>query len=413
MDLNERLDWFMKMLGCKYKTNLLEYDGMMVPRVDLQDDRMRLLHKMLQYNGSLDMLRKIPESEHGMAIIGGQLGVLWGCVCLQEDGRAARYYVLGPVMGEELDPQDVERELSAMLNNLEKSDEYSQTVMFHRYMSDLIRSLPVVIPRRFQEDVAMLGCCVTGESRPCCEITMISPKPVETAGKRELRRENKRKRTWETEQTLMQMIRDGNLDYERVLSQAGRASDGVQVKVRGSMQRAQVSAITFITLCVRAGIEGGLIPDTAYALGDSYVQMVLDCQTMGEIAQANHMMYEDFVQRVHEHKRAAGGSTRIRKCMDYLELHAEDEVSISQLAELTGYTEYYLSRKFKEETGFSVNDYSKRIRIERAKLLLRTTRESAVQIAGRLHFCSGSYFAREFRKYTGQSPAEYREANKK
>ena len=96
-----------------------------------------------------------------------------------------------------------------------------------------------------------------------------------------------------------------------------------------------------------------------------------------------------------------------------MELHTEEDVSIAQLAQMTGYTEYYLSRKFKEETHCSVNDYSKIIRIERAKVLLYTTNESTAQIADRLHFCSGSYFAREFKKFTGQTPAEYRENHMK
>ena len=52
-------------------------------------------------------------------------------------------------------------------------------------------------------------------------------------------------------------------------------------------------------------------------------------------------------------------------------------------------------------------------RIECAKVLLYTTNESATQIADRLHFCSGSYFAREFKKFTGQTPAEYRAENTK
>ena len=83
------------------------------------------------------------------------------------------------------------------------------------------------------------------------------------------------------------------------------------------------------------------------------------------------------------------------------------------LAAMTGYTEYYLSRKFKEETHCTINDYSKIVRIERAKVLLYTTNDSTGKIADRLHFCSGSYFAREFRKFTGKTPAEYRAENTK
>lgn len=138
----------------------------------------------------------------------------------------------------------------------------------------------------------------------------------------------------------------------------------------------------------------------------------MDCKTLPEVAQTNHTMYDDFVHRVHKIRHNPSVLPRIQQCMDYLELHTE-EIGIAQLSRMTGYTEYYLSRKFKEETHCSINDYSKIARIERAKVLLYTTNESATQIANRLHFCSGSYFAREFKKFTGQTPAEYRAENTK
>ena len=173
-----------------------------------------------------------------------------------------------------------------------------------------------------------------------------------------------------------------------------------------------MSGITLTTLCVRAAIGGGLTPYAAYTVGDSYIQQVMDCKTLPEVAQTNHTMYDDFVHRVHKIRHNPSVSPRIQQCMDYLELHTE-EVGIAQLSRMTGYTEYYLSRKFKEETHCSINDYSKIARIEHAKVLLYTTNESATQIADRLHFCSGSYFAREFKKFTGQTPAEYRAENTK
>ena len=211
----------------------------------------------------------------------------------------------------------------------------------------------------------------------------------------------------------MHMVREGSLDYEKALEQSARVSDGVPVKVRDSLQQAQVSGITLVTLCVRAAISGGLMPDEAYTVGDNYIQHIMDCKTISDVAQTNHNMYDDFVHRVHKIRRDPAVSPKIQQCMDFLELHTEEEIGITQLAQMTGYTEYYLSRKFKEETHCSINDYSKITRIERAKVLLYTTNESASQIAERLHFCSGSYFAREFKKFTGQTPAEYRTENTK
>lgn len=72
-----------------------------------------------------------------------------------------------------------------------------------------------------------------------------------------------------------------------------------------------------------------------------------------------------------------------------------------------------MENELQELLNHSINDYSKIARIEHAKVLLYTTNESATQIANRLHFCSGSYFAREFKKFTGQTPAEYRAENTK
>ena len=97
--------------------------------------------------------------------------------------------------------------------------------------------------------------------------------PRHTAtGTSQPRHKNDRHRTWMMEQALMHMVPEGNLDYKKVLEQSARISDGVPVKVRDSLQQAQVSGITLTTLCVRAAISGGLTPDAAYTVGDSYIQ---------------------------------------------------------------------------------------------------------------------------------------------
>ncbi|WP_455500446.1 helix-turn-helix domain-containing protein [Gemmiger sp.] len=416
MELTERLEWFMKMLWCKYPVDMQEYDSGLTPRGDLADDRTRVLHKLLAGGGGLEQMRAMME-EPGtdMVVLGGNVGLLWGAVCLRENGVPQRYFVLGPVMGAEIDLRDMENELQAILNRhgTPDPDGFSHTVAFQMRLSELLASLPVVNANKFTEDIVMFGCCITGQSRPRSDVAMASLPRRTPSATPQPRHKSDRHRTWMVEQARVHMVREGNLDYEKVLEQSARVSDGVPVKVRDSLQQAKVSGITLVTLCVRAAISGGLTPDAAYTVGDSYIQQIMDCRTLPEIAATNHTMYDDFVHRVHKIRRDPAVSPKIRQCMDYMELHTEEEVSIEQLAAMTGYTEYYLSRKFKEETHCSVNDYSKITRVERAKVLLYTTNESTSKIADRLHFCSGSYFAREFKKYTGQTPAEYRAENTK
>ena len=416
MEIAERLEWFLKMLRCKYPVDMQEYDSSLTPHGDLADDRTRLLHKLLSGGGGLEQMRIMMENPNiDMVQIGGNIGLLWGAVCLRKNSVPIQYFVLGPVMGAEINLRDMENELRVLLNcrSAIDIDRTGSTVEFEMRLSELLASLPVVSANKFTEDITMLGCCVTGKSRPRSEVAMSSLPQHTLSGISQQRHKSDRHRTWMAEQALMHMVREGSLDYEKALEQSARVSDGVPVKVRDSLQQAQVSGITLVTLCVRAAISGGLTPDEAYTVGDNYIQHIMDCKTISDVAQTNHNMYDDFVHRVHKIRRDPAVSPKIQQCMDFLELHTEEEIGITQLAQMTGNTEYYLSRKFKEETHCSINDYSKITRIERAKVLLYTTNESASQIAERLHFCSGSYFAREFKKFTGQTPAEYRTENTK
>lgn len=120
-------------------------------------------------------------------------------------------------------------------------------------------------------------------------------------------------------------------------------------------------------------------------------------------------MYADFIERVHKCRTNLDVSRQIRACCDYIELHAEDDISIETLAEQAGYSKYYLSRKFKDETGATVTEYIKAARVERAKLLLAATELSIQEIAEKLHFCSRSYFSTVFLQTAGCTPTEYRE----
>ena len=122
----------------------------------------------------------------------------------------------------------------------------------------------------------------------------------------------------------------------------------------------------------------------------------------------NYTMIDDFVHRVHKCRVDPDVSKQIRQCCDYIETHTEEKLTIAALAAQIGYTEYYLSRKFKTEMHIALNDYIKIARIERAKFLLKTTEESIQSLAFRLNFCSRSHFGEVFRKIVGCSPMEYR-----
>ncbi len=106
------------------------------------------------------------------------------------------------------------------------------------------------------------------------------------------------------------------------------------------------------------------------------------------------MMYDDFIRRVHKHRTNPNLSMQIQKCVDHIEMNLDKKIVAGDLAALVGYTEYYLTHKFKEETGLSVTNYVKFAKVERAKVLLKkhnAQRPGNIRTAG---FCHPQLFQR-------------------
>ena len=171
----------------------------------------------------------------------------------------------------------------------------------------------------------------------------------------------------------------------------------------------KTSVTVFTTLVTRAAMEGGLSPEIAYPLGDSYIQTAEDCRDSGELSSLANAMYHDFIYRVHQLHANPNYSHAIQKCCDYIELSLDRKIQAKDLAILVGYTEYYLTEKFKSETGLSVSDYVRQAKINRAKTLLLTTALSVSQVAERLAFNTPNYFIHVFRELEGCTPAVFRQ----
>ena len=174
-----------------------------------------------------------------------------------------------------------------------------------------------------------------------------------------------------------------------------------------------MDATNFTALCIRESITAGISADTAFAVGEGYMESMRQCRSFSELTSLNLTMYEDFVFRVRKHRTNPKVSSQIRSCRDYIELHAEQELKLPALAKHVGYSEYYLSRKFKQEMGISISAYIRAVRVERSKLMLISTGLPIAQIADTLHFASSSHFSEAFRDITGKTPQQYRLENQK
>jgi len=166
----------------------------------------------------------------------------------------------------------------------------------------------------------------------------------------------------------------------------------------------------FITLCSRAAIRGGLSAEAAYDLCDYYITEVEHTINIEALAMLSHKMYDDFIHRVYRCRAVSTTtSAATRKAMEYITLHPEENLDVKKLSKMTGYTDYYFSTKFKQETGRSVRDFVTEVKIERAKVLLKNPQYTIKDVAEELGFSSQSHFGDVFKKATGMTPGAFKE----
>lgn len=98
----------------------------------------------------------------------------------------------------------------------------------------------------------------------------------------------------------------------------------------------------------------------------------------------------------------------IRRTMEYLDLHFPEPVDLGGLSDLAGLTPSSYCRAFKRVTGVTPGEYLTRLRIDKARELLRRTNAPLKDIAQSVGFADELYFSRVFKKKLGLSPRGYR-----
>lgn len=93
---------------------------------------------------------------------------------------------------------------------------------------------------------------------------------------------------------------------------------------------------------------------------------------------------------------------------DYIKQHCNEDISLDDIAEMSGFSKYHFSRLFREFTGTSYYKYLNQKRIEFAEQLLLDPEVNITEAAVRSGFNSISAFIRMFKQIKGCTPTEFR-----
>lgn len=124
-----------------------------------------------------------------------------------------------------------------------------------------------------------------------------------------------------------------------------------------------------------------------------------------------HLALAAYLSRIVGGRRAlpaAVDDRRLVRAADYVRDNLTGDVSLERLASEAAMSRYHFVRAFKAGFGRAPHQYVIAQRMERAKLLLRTTRLPVVEVALELGYDDVSRFTRHFRRHAGTTPAAFR-----
>lgn len=101
--------------------------------------------------------------------------------------------------------------------------------------------------------------------------------------------------------------------------------------------------------------------------------------------------------------------TYTEMAVDIINKYYYEDISLQSVAGQINVNPSYLSRIFKQEKGENFISYLTRIRIERAKLYLKSGKLRVYEIADKVGYHNHTYFSKIFKKNVGVSPEDYRE----
>jgi len=107
--------------------------------------------------------------------------------------------------------------------------------------------------------------------------------------------------------------------------------------------------------------------------------------------------------------RSGLSPSRLRSVTELMQAKIEDELSLQEMAESAGLSTTYFSHMFRKSTGVTPHQFVLRLKVERAKEMLRAAEVRVLDVAVACGFKTQQHFARVFRRLCGVSPTEYRQ----
>ncbi len=322
---------------------------------------------------------------------------------LGEDGAAAKITVGPFIMVEKQDFIDCE-----LLDHAQLSEEKLKLAL------EALEEIPQVPPHRVNHLSTLLFMAVGFMNNVSAENQLLENQRSDaiqgqiTAYIMTLKQqENGTRYPLELERRMLQSMEDQNQEEtQRLLNELLGA---ILFSGGGQMDWVQTRIYELLVLMSRAAINNGADPERTLQLNHEYLKKLMQFTSIDSLCfwlsdALNSLMHELFSFADAKH------ANLLHRCVQYISEYYSEPITLTQMAEEVYLTPSYLCRVFKKETGLTFNEYLNRVRINKAKELLRNRDLRLTDISLMVGYEDQSYFTKVFKRLTGTLPRAYRES---
>lgn len=183
----------------------------------------------------------------------------------------------------------------------------------------------------------------------------------------------------------------------------------MSARIADPLRDAKDNVIAVNTLLRKAAEAAYVAPLYIDDLNAKLTADIEACTSVSQVFSVNSNIIRRYCMLVQTYSRANYHSI-VRGTLNYIDVHYQEDLSLSFFADKFSVTKNYLSALFHEQVDMTLTDYINHTRIQHSLLLLNTTDISMSDIASACGFNDANYFTRAFKKQKGISPSAYRKS---
>lgn len=214
-------------------------------------------------------------------------------------------------------------------------------------------------------------------------------------------------RRYDAERRFMQAVSQGMAHKaEPLIANASKLL--LEQRTPDALRNTKNYCIIMNTLLRKSAEYGSVHPFYIDSVSSDFAKRIERVQSPEEFPALQREMVNTYCALVKQHSTKQY-SPLVQKVLTVVDSDLTADLSLKHLSKLLNVNASYLSSLFKKETGKTLTEFIAQKRMQHAAFLLRTTKLQVQSVAQHCGIYDVNYFTKMFKKYSGQTPKEFRE----